>query len=218
MTWAWSLRLPVGPKMVLLYLADSAGPDGAGGFTGHKTMAQACSMSRATIQRHLNDLRTRGLVEIEARYRENGGRTSNGYQVGVPWAVPPPQNEAAPASPGEAGNRPVPLPKTSLELATPALTPTQDLVGYYIDASRERGAEPPGRVRGQVAREIGGLVKDGIGVEQIRAGIDMLLDRRLHPATLASLVHEASLPARQPQQGGAARTMELARRLAEEGR
>ncbi len=70
----------------------------------------------------------------------------------------------------------------------------QSLVAYFIDSSRALGSEPPGRVRGQVARLIGELVAEATATERISAGIDLMLAKRLHPSTLPSCVQEAGLP------------------------
>ncbi|MEG0833796.1 MAG: helix-turn-helix domain-containing protein, partial [Oscillospiraceae bacterium] len=41
------------------------------------TIATDMNLSRSTVKRALNDLVKAGLIEKEARYRENGSNTSN---------------------------------------------------------------------------------------------------------------------------------------------
>ncbi len=97
---------------------------------------------------------------------------------------------------------------------------SQSLVAYFIDRSTSLGSKPPGRVTGQVARQIGELVAEGTTGERIRAGIEILLTKRLHPSTLSSCVHESSLPASNGHRGGLtpAAIMAQAHSLASEGR
>lgn len=54
---------------------------------------------------------------------------------------------------------------------------------------------PPAKVVSHTAREVKGLIDEGIGVDHIRAGLDALRTKSLHPSTLASLVNEEMNPA-----------------------
>jgi hypothetical protein len=69
----------------------------------------------------------------------------------------------------------------------------QRLVAGYVARLHELGASTPRRLVGQVAREVGELVRDGVPAPTIAAALELLLDRRLGPTTLASLVPEAEL-------------------------
>ncbi len=72
---------------------------------------------------------------------------------------------------------------------------SQHLVAYFVDTSKSLGGDdPPRRVTGHIARLCGELLSEGVDPKNVRAGIDLLLEKRLHPSTLPSLVHEASLP------------------------
>lgn len=111
-----------------------------------------------------------------------------------------------------ASSRTTPGTELATVTALPAAANAQTLVGYFVEQSCELGGSiPPSRVKGQVAREIKGLVDDGCTDKQIRAGLDLLLEKRLHPSTLASLVHEASLPKRGAKRGRMTPTEILAR-------
>ena len=63
-------------KQVLMYLHDRANQDGESWYA-IGTMAKELSLSRSTIKRALTELVRHGRVEKRARYRENGGCTSN---------------------------------------------------------------------------------------------------------------------------------------------
>ena len=65
-------------KMVLLYLHDRANQKGESWYA-IGTMAKELSLSRSTIKRALAELIRQGRVEKRARFRENGGCSSNLY-------------------------------------------------------------------------------------------------------------------------------------------
>ena len=64
------LELSARAKLVLVYLHDRANKDGESWYAIN-TMAKDLSLSRSTIKR--------ALAEQQARFRENGGCTSNLY-------------------------------------------------------------------------------------------------------------------------------------------
>ena len=67
-------------KQVLVYLHDRANKDGESWYAIN-TMAKDLSLSRSTIKRALAELIRQGRVEKHMRFRENGGCTSNCYQI-----------------------------------------------------------------------------------------------------------------------------------------
>ncbi|QGJ88158.1 hypothetical protein PBI_EDMUNDO_87 [Arthrobacter phage Edmundo] len=67
---------------------------------------------------------------------------------------------------------------------------TKALVGIWLDHCPVR---PPSRVVGQVAKEIKIMLSDGVEYRYVLAGLERWHSRRLHPSTLASMVHEVSL-------------------------
>ncbi len=109
----------------------------------------------------------------------------------------------------------------SRSLSVRALT-SQHLVAHFVEASKALGGEnPPSRVTGHVARLVGEMLAEGTDPERVRAGLDLLLEKRLHPSTLPSLVHEASLPRGRSGRNGyvsAQDVMDAAVNLAKEGR
>lgn len=67
-------------KLVLVYLHDRANKDGESWYAIN-TMAKDLSLSRSTIKRALAELIRQGRVEKQVRFRENGGCSSNYYQL-----------------------------------------------------------------------------------------------------------------------------------------
>ncbi len=67
-------------KVVYIYLKDHSNKEGTC-WPGIKTIAAGVSLSRSTVKRALDDLVKAGLVEKSSRRRENGGVTSNLYQI-----------------------------------------------------------------------------------------------------------------------------------------
>lgn len=67
-------------KLVYLYLERHGGRKGRC-FHSTQTMADNLSISRRTVFRALDELEREGYVSITARYRINGGKTSNQYAL-----------------------------------------------------------------------------------------------------------------------------------------
>jgi hypothetical protein len=77
-------------------------------------------------------------------------------------------------------------PGASLALVDMAPT-AQTLVAEWIDHCPER---PPGRVIGQIAKELKTMLDEGVSPERVRSGLAEWNRKGLHPSTLASVVHE----------------------------
>jgi biotin operon repressor len=83
MAWAFGQRVDPPAKLVLLALADHANGQTGLCIPGQKLLAEQCSMSVRTVQRHLQTLEARGLIRRETRMRGQGrGRTSDRYYLG----------------------------------------------------------------------------------------------------------------------------------------
>jgi DNA-binding MarR family transcriptional regulator len=83
MAWAFGQRIDPPAKLVLLALADHANGQTGLCIPGQKLLAEQCSMSVRTVQRHLQTLEARGLIRRETRMRGQGrGRTSDRYYLG----------------------------------------------------------------------------------------------------------------------------------------
>jgi hypothetical protein len=120
--WAWDqcTDRPI-DKMILVALADCAARDGYS-YPSHAELAEMAQCSPDSVQRALRRLIARGLIRQEARWRDNGGRTSNGYTV---LYLPELRAESAPdpacPSPDGEGD-PLPQPAAS-PLPQPAASP-----------------------------------------------------------------------------------------------
>lgn len=79
------------------------------------------------------------------------------------------------------------VPPTAGAVASSAPT-AQSLVAEWIDHCN--GQRPPGQVVGQVAKQLGQMLDEGIPAEHVRAGLVAWHDKRLHPSALPSVVHE----------------------------
>ena len=83
MAWAFGQQVDPPAKLVLLALADHANGQTGLCIPGQKLLAEQCSMSVRTVQRHLQTLESRGLIRRESRMRGQGrGRTSDRYYLG----------------------------------------------------------------------------------------------------------------------------------------
>jgi Uncharacterized membrane-associated protein/domain len=69
-------ELPHRARAVYMYLKDRTGK-GSDCWPAVNTIAKDMNLSRSTVKRALHDLTKAGLVDKEARYRENGSHTSN---------------------------------------------------------------------------------------------------------------------------------------------
>lgn len=82
MAWAFAQKVDPPAKLVLLALADHANGQTGLCIPSQQLLAEQCTMSIRTIQRHLITLETAGLIRREARMRGQGrGRTSDAYYL-----------------------------------------------------------------------------------------------------------------------------------------
>ncbi len=92
--------------------------------------------------------------------------------------------------------------KPSVEIPN-GISTAQALVGEYVDQVRALGSDPPSRAKGIVARQVGELLSEGQPADAIRGAISLLVERRLHPSTLPTLLLEATAgPARKRSSKG----------------
>jgi Helix-turn-helix domain len=93
-TWAWTVRLPPAPKLVLMALADEADDRGFC-FPSHRHLANKCSISERSVRRMIGLLAADHHLSIEHRFKKDRARTSNGYRLGLgldpepPWTICP---------------------------------------------------------------------------------------------------------------------------------
>ena len=80
LSFLYRTDLPNRAKVVYIYLHDRMDADRKA-WPGLKRMAADLSLSRSTVIRALRDLEKAGLIRKEFRFRENGGVTSNQYDL-----------------------------------------------------------------------------------------------------------------------------------------
>lgn len=64
----------------------------------------------------------------------------------------------------------------------------QELVAFYVDESRRKGADPLKPVVGQIARGVKSALDEGCTDDEIRAGLKVVISKGLHPSALASCI------------------------------
>lgn len=117
MSWAFSLPIPPGEKLVLLALADRANDDGEC-WPGRESLATKCSMGLRTIDGHILSLQKKGLLEVEHRRVGNQQKT-NLYRLFVGKTPAKPRDNFEPAESAGANSAPATFDKkTGFEPAT----------------------------------------------------------------------------------------------------
>jgi hypothetical protein len=118
----------------------------------------------------------------EANVRERSGEVRS-----TPGSVTPTRPDPTRPDPKDVSDSAAaPSPRAQLALVADAPT-AQTLVGEWIDHCPER---PPGRVIGQVSKELKSLLDEGIDPERVRRALAEWNRKGLHPSTLPSVVHE----------------------------
>lgn len=113
MNWAWQLKLKPTLKFVLMALADAADDDGYC-WPSVPTLARKTCMDERSVQRLLKKLKDNGLVQVQARFRNDGSPTSNGYRLPIGSDKLPPPHPAT----GQGVVTPAPLPGGSDDTLT----------------------------------------------------------------------------------------------------
>lgn len=136
--WAWEQETdrPI-DKMVLVALADYAAKDGFS-YPSHRELASMAQCSTDTVQRALKRLIKRELIEKETRWRDNGGRSSNGYTVlylGPDTRPKPHEGDDGPPRPPLPQNAVAPLPQNAAGYAAPSGGGMPQLCGMQCDPS-----------------------------------------------------------------------------------
>ena len=107
--WAWQQPCTGTRKLVLLALADHAHDDGRC-WPGVQGLAIKCGLGERTMRAALADLAALGLIQSEARYRDDGSQSSNNYALNMEGWVPNLHRGGANAAPPPAKSAPAPLP------------------------------------------------------------------------------------------------------------
>lgn len=114
---AWESKLPTGRKFVLVALCDNASDEGLA-YPSVQTIARKCGMGERTVQSHLNELETGGLISRRVR-----AGTSTLYYVHAskfPKLAPRPPRAARNAGPDTPADFAPPQNSHPRETRTPA--------------------------------------------------------------------------------------------------
>lgn len=112
--------------------------------------------------------------------RANFGRSSEEVRV-TPVRVTPTQSQS------QSQPDPVVVTAVAVRDDTAREASAQTIVAEWIEHCEHR---PPGRVIGQVAKELKTMLDEGIAPVRIRDGLAEWNRKGLHPSALASVVHE----------------------------
>jgi Helix-turn-helix domain len=205
LAWATEQRTGGGTrKAVLIALANRASHDTGRCFPSVATISRETEIGRTAVKAALVALVEQGLITRERRRRADGSlgtyeyafphvETASDLEPGGDPGLEP-GGDLRPGPRGDPLNQEEP---NRVEHATanavarePATART--ILAAYIDHEREQGHDPPTRVRGQLARLIGELLDEGQPPEHVVGALRLLSERRLHPATLPSLIAEAA--------------------------
>lgn len=204
--WVWEFSQSKGAeRLVLLAIADCANASGHDAWPSMTELCRKTRLSERGVQKAIRRLEEMG----ELRVTKNAGRgRTNRYQIvmetpnevqGSEGQNPEPRTPrtefapepGSPQTPNlvrETPNEVHPEPsEPSGEPSVPTAPTAQTLVAEWVDHCNKR---PPGRVIGQIAKEIGALLAEGIAYADVRAGLAAWHSKGLHPSTLASVVHE----------------------------
>jgi hypothetical protein len=190
----------MGSRLVLIALAEFAHDDGSHAWPSIQTLADRTRLSERQVRNCLRQLESSGAI-VET------GRSRRGTHI---YTVLMDQQGAANISGGQSehaggqsttGNVQQIAPDPSGPVMDPPggneLKNGQDLVAHFVDISRDMGVDPPSKVVGHVASQVGLLLGEGQPYDRVERALDLLVERRMNPSALASLILEAGAgPAR----------------------
>jgi hypothetical protein len=91
----------------------------------------------------------------------------------------------------------------------------QKLTARFVDMSRERGSDPPREIIKIIARNTKSLLEQDYAPEVVERAYALMLERGLHPSTLASCVQQTQLGGGRGKGGlSAQEIVDLGRRIA----
>lgn len=98
--WGWSVpALPAWLRVVLLALAEQVGEEGASCFPAQGRLAAMRDISERQLRNLLRELERRGLIAIEHRPAQGGGRRSNVYHLAMSEGPPVSESPKATGTP-----------------------------------------------------------------------------------------------------------------------
>jgi DNA-binding transcriptional ArsR family regulator len=198
---AWAVAQTTGSptrKAVLLALANRVNHDTGRCFPSIERLVEETELSDRTVRRALDDLEEAGFIE-RTRQRHPDGNFG-GYEYRLLTSG---QSDRSPPDTVTGQNQEEHQPGRSSEVlvANAPRTSAQQIVSDYVDLVREEGVDPPRRIVGIVAQRTKQLLDEGQEPEAIRGALRLMIERRLHPSTLDSLILEAAAgPGRRQRQ------------------
>jgi DNA-binding transcriptional ArsR family regulator len=128
MTMAWKSGLPSGQKMVLLALCDNANDQGEC-YPSVPMLAEKCSMGERTVQQHVADLESAGIVTREMRTGRSTMYHINPRKICTPAESAPPQiSHPTPADfapPPPQISHPTPADFAPITIKEPSIEPSE---------------------------------------------------------------------------------------------
>lgn len=184
-------RTLTGPARLLYATLATYANQGRESFPSRRTLAESMGVSTDTVDRALDLLKDRGVVEVQERYRE-GQRATSLYVLKDLVRQPPPgqanpqegrtraargaapvRHRTTPLEQDQENTHPAPSAQGTLALVGPTGqaspgSPVQAVVAHYADAVKAQG----GTLTTSVAKAVGANAKrlilvDGIPVEQV---------------------------------------------------
>jgi hypothetical protein len=187
-------------------LAEYANAETGLAWPSADTIGRHLGTSERNVRRGLDELAATGWVTLVERgcgrcnpsvYRldkPGAGAAFNAYrkaaqrrQKGGRKAAPAPGNQRTSRTREPEGTR-------ALERAPAnnvANASAKALTAYYIDTCRAEKIEPPRRLIGQVAKQVGGFVSEGFAGDTIREAIRLMIAGNWPPTMLPSLMLDA---------------------------
>jgi hypothetical protein len=157
-------------------------------------VSQSEKDGRESVQSALNEL-----TELGYRRVTRGNNPENGlFQTIVEWSHEPNQWDRPTGNPtdgqtdGRKTRRTTENNPEHYSVTKVTAESAQTLIAEWIDHCASR---PPGRVIGQVAKEVGALLGESIPYETVREGLGRWHRLSLHPSAVASVVNEVLNPA-----------------------
>jgi Helix-turn-helix domain len=175
----------LGRRLVLLALAEFAHDDGSRAYPSVETLCSRALLSERQVRTCLRELEAAGSI-VHTGASPSGTHV---YRVVMDGVEEGGEIRPRGRSTAESASDSAPDPKKDPGKESP--TDARTIVAAYVDRSRAIGVEPPKRLVGHVAKEVGALLNEGQDPGAVDRAIGLLVDRRLHPSALPSLVPEA---------------------------
>ncbi|MFW6118882.1 MAG: helix-turn-helix domain-containing protein [Planctomycetota bacterium] len=144
----WELeddKLSATQRLLLLALADHAGPDGDHIYPSRQRLAKMCGCTRRTVSRNIQALENLGYVRRVARQRSDGGQRANEYRLTIqftcttPHPTPPVGRDTPPPDTADEGTS---LNRTNEETYVPS-SPSNDSEDGLSDLAGGQESDAP---------------------------------------------------------------------------